>query len=75
MHTPSISQTAPSSTAFTERSRPMVPTTYAHIVNLSAAHARGDRAAHMPLLGFLTGLVLAVGLWSVIGWLAWVALN
>jgi hypothetical protein len=53
----------------------MLPTTYADIVNLSAAHARGDRAAHMPLLGFLTGLVLAVGLWSVIGWLAWVALN
>jgi hypothetical protein len=48
----------------------MVPTTYADIVSLSAAHARGDRAAQMPLLGFLTGLVLAVGLWSVIGWLA-----
>ena len=52
----------------------MLPTTYADIVSLSAAHARPDRAADMPLLGFFTGLVLAVGLWSVIGWVAWIAL-
>ena len=60
----------------------MLPTTYADIVNLSAtredlraARERGDRAARMPLLGFLTGLVLAVGLWSAIGWLVWIVLG
>ena len=52
-----------------------MPTTYADIVSLSAAHARPDRAAQMPLLGFVTGLVLAVGLWSLIGAIAWMALN
>jgi hypothetical protein len=50
--------------------------TYADLVTLSAtADDDGDRAAEMPLLGFLIGLVLAVGLWSAIGWLAWIALG
>ena len=38
---------------------------------LSAAYARAERAAHMPLLGLLSGFALAIILWSVIGWLLW----
>jgi hypothetical protein len=41
---------------------------------LSAAYARADRAAHMPLLGLLSGLALAIVLWSVIGWVMWAVL-
>jgi len=37
--------------------------------------AASDRAAHMPLLGFLTGLSLAVVLWSAVGWLVWLLLG
>jgi hypothetical protein len=49
--------------------------TYAQIEILSAAARRPDRPAHMPLLGFLTGLSLALVLWSGIGWLMWALLN
>lgn len=49
--------------------------TYADILTLSAAAPRrADRPAHMPLLGLLSGLVLALMLWSAIGWLMWALL-
>ena len=70
MHTPSFSVMARSSTPSTRTSKAPRPT-YGDIVMLSAAYARADRAAHMPLLGLLSGLALAIVLWSVIGWLLW----
>ena len=73
MHTPGISQMAASSTAFTERSKPMSPT-YADILMLSAAYRPAERDAPMPLLGLLSGLGLALVLWSAIGWLVWALL-
>lgn len=54
--------------------RAMRPT-YAHLVLLSDAHRSADRSPSMPLLGFFTGLTLAVGLWSAIGWIAWALLG
>ena len=48
--------------------------TYVDILTLSAAPRRADRPAHMPLLGLLSGLVLALMLWSAIGWLMWALL-
>jgi hypothetical protein len=74
MHPQSFSPMGQSSTAFTRRSNPMKPT-YADILLLSAAYERTDRPACMPLLGFVSGLGLAVVLWSAIGSLAWALLN
>ena len=34
-----------------------------------------DRATQMPLLGFLTGLSLALVLWTAAGWLVWLLLG
>lgn len=34
-------------------------------------HAGFDRAPGMPLLGFFTGSVFSLGIWSVLGWVAW----
>jgi len=48
--------------------------TYADILLLSTAHGRAERSNPMPLLGFLTGLSLALVLWSAIGWLLWALL-
>jgi hypothetical protein len=42
--------------------------TYAHLTLLIADETRPDRAPQMPLLGLLSGLALALALWSVIGW-------
>jgi len=42
--------------------------TYAHLNLVIADDARPDRAPHMPLLGLLSGLALALAMWSVIGW-------
>ena len=49
--------------------------TYADILLLSAPYERTDRPACMPLLGFVSGLGLAVVLWSAIGSLVWALLN
>ena len=68
MPMPSFSTMARSSIPFTRTSR---APTYGDIVMLSAAYTRAERAAHMPLLGLLSGLALAIILWSVIGWLLW----
>ena len=73
MPTPSFLSMARSSIASTESSKPMSPT-YADILMLSAAYRPAERGAHMPLLGLLSGLVLALVLWSAIGWLAWALL-
>lgn len=43
--------------------------TYAYIELLSAEADRPDRAPSMPLLGFLSGLALALPLWSSVAWL------
>jgi hypothetical protein len=43
--------------------------TYADLNLLIADRTRPDRAPHMPLLGLLSGLALALAMWSVIGWL------
>ena len=48
--------------------------TYAHLSLLIDAATRHDRAPSMPLLGPLTGLALALVLWSALGWLAWMLL-
>jgi hypothetical protein len=42
--------------------------TYAHLNLIIADQARPDRAPQMPLLGLLSGLALALVLWSAIGW-------
>ena len=73
MPMPSFSTMARFSIPFTRTSRAPRPT-YSDIVMLSAAYARADRAAHMPLLGLLSGLALAIVLWSVIGWVMWAVL-
>jgi hypothetical protein len=74
MPTTSFLSMARSSIASTERSKPMSPT-YADILTLSAApRQRADRPAHMPLLGLLSGLALALVLWSAIGGLMWALL-
>jgi hypothetical protein len=49
--------------------------TYADILLLSAAYQRTDRATRMPLLGFVSGLGLAIVLWSAIGSLLWALLG
>jgi len=46
-----------------------MPPTYADIVAICAAHARPDRPSRMPFLGLLTGLALALVMWSGAGWL------
>ena len=48
--------------------------TYADILTLSTAHLPAERAAPMPLLGLLSGLALALALWSALGWLMWALL-
>jgi hypothetical protein len=48
--------------------------TYADILMLSAAYRPAERGAPMPLLGLLSGLALALVLWSAIGWLVWALL-
>ena len=48
--------------------------TYAHLSLQIDAATRDDRAPSMPLLGPLTGLTLALLLWSGLGWLAWALL-
>jgi hypothetical protein len=45
--------------------------TYAYLTQLIDAAMQPDRAPSMPLLGPLTGLALALVLWSVLGWLFW----
>jgi hypothetical protein len=55
-----------------------MPPTYAHIEMLSLeamTRDRTDRAVHMPLLGLVSGLTLAVVLWTAIGWVAWAVLG
>jgi hypothetical protein len=49
--------------------------TYADLDVLSTRHGRGHRAAHMPLLGFMTGVALALSLWSLIGFAGWLVLG
>jgi len=49
--------------------------TYADILLLSDDYERVDRPLHMPLLGFLSGIGLALFLWSAIGTLAWALLR
>ena len=49
--------------------------TYGDILMLSAAYDRSDRPTRMPLLGLLSGLGLAVILWSAIGGLTWAVLD
>ena len=49
--------------------------TYVDILLLSAEYERTDRPTRMPLLGFLSGLCLALILWSAIGWLTWAVLE
>jgi len=49
--------------------------TYADILLLSAEYERANRPVHMPLLGFLSGIGLALFLWSAIGSLAWALLG
>ena len=52
--------------------------TTAHIEMLSLeamTRDRTDRAVHMPLVGLLSGLTLAVVLWTAIGWVAWAVLG
>lgn len=48
--------------------------TYAHLTLLIDAAAQPDRAPSMPLLGPLTGLTLAVALWTALGSLLWALL-
>jgi hypothetical protein len=43
--------------------------TYAQIEILSARANRPDRAPAMPLLGFLSGVAVAVPLWFGVAWL------
>ena len=45
--------------------------TYLYLERISAGHEASDRATQMPLLGFVTGLGLALVLWAAIGGLAW----
>jgi len=47
----------------------MLPPTYEELTMLISDSDRPDRAPHMPLLGLLSGLALAVVLWSGIAWL------
>ncbi len=44
--------------------------TYAELTMLIDERTRPDRAPQMPLLGLLSGLGLALVLWSGIAWLA-----
>lgn len=44
--------------------------TYAHLELIIDETTQPDRAPSMPLLGPLSGLALALVMWSVIGWLA-----
>ena len=45
--------------------------TYAHLTLMIDEATQPDRAPSMPLLGPLTGLALALLLWSVIAGLLW----
>ncbi len=63
-----------SATTHTSRTGRALRPTYADLVLLSDAERRTDRSSSMPLLGFFTGLTLAVILWSAIGWVAWALL-
>ena len=47
----------------------MLPPTYEELTMLISDSDRPDRAPHMPLLGLLSGLTLALVLWSGIAWL------
>lgn len=49
--------------------------TYADILTISAAYDRADRPSHMPFVGLLSGLALALAMWSAVGWLVWALLN
>ena len=49
----------------------MMRPTYAHLSLLIDEATRHDRAPSMPLLGPLTGLALALVLWSGLGWAFW----
>ena len=44
-------------------------TTYAELTMIIAERDRPDRAPQMPLLGLVSGLALALVLWSGIAWL------
>jgi hypothetical protein len=46
----------------------MLPPTYEELIMLIGDSARPDRAPHMPLLGLVSGLALALLLWSGIAW-------
>ena len=48
--------------------------TYADLALLIDQATQPDRAPSMPLLGPLTGLTLALALWTAIGWLLWALL-
>jgi len=70
-----MSITSVFATARSHHSGRAIRATYADLMLLSDAHRRADRSPSMPLLGFFTGLTLAVALWSAIGWLAWALLG
>jgi hypothetical protein len=48
----------------------MLPETYEELAMRIGDGNRPDRAPHMPLLGLVSGLTLALLLWSGIAWLA-----
>jgi hypothetical protein len=48
--------------------------TYADLTLWIDEATQPDRAPSMPLLGPLTGLTLALALWTGIGWLLWALL-
>ena len=48
--------------------------TYADLDMVIDAASEHDRAPSMPLLGPLTGLTLALALWTALGWLVWALL-
>lgn len=53
-----------------------MPSTYAHLELFTTTDVRStDRAAQMPLLGLLSGLVCALTLWTGIAALLWAFLD
>jgi hypothetical protein len=48
---------------------------YEQLTMLIADRERPDRAPQMPLLGLLSGLTLALALWSGIAWLVLNVIN
>jgi hypothetical protein len=49
--------------------------TYADLEMLLIDAGRDDRAADMPLLGFLAGLAIALPLWTAVAWLFWTLID